>query len=44
MFTMLLFIAIGILIGWNLPQPTWAKEIQDKVVNGVRGIAGKADR
>lgn len=44
MFTIVLFTAIGILIGWNLPQPAWAKEIQDKVVNGVRGIAGKADR
>lgn len=44
MLTMLFFIAVGIVIGWNLPQPTWAKELQDKAVNAVRGIAGKTDR
>ena len=44
MITMLLFIAIGIVIGWNLPQPPWAKEIQDKIVNSVRSITGKTNR
>ena len=44
MLTMLFFVAVGILIGWNLPQPAWAKETQDKIANAIRGIAGKADR
>ena len=44
MITLLLFIAIGIVIGWNLPQPPWAKEIQDKIVNSVRSITGKTNR
>jgi hypothetical protein len=43
MFTMLLFIGIGIVIGWNLPQPVWAKDIQDKAVQAIRGIASKAN-
>lgn len=41
MFTMLLFVAIGIVIGWNLPQPPWAKEWQQKAVNRVRSLTNK---
>ena len=31
--TTLLTLLIGMFIGWNLPQPAWAKAIQDKVVS-----------
>lgn len=24
---------IGLFIGWNLPQPQWAKNIQDKITD-----------
>jgi hypothetical protein len=41
MFASLLLIAIGIVIGWNLPQPPWAKDIQDKVVRSIRGLTDK---
>ena len=41
MFGMLLFIAIGIVIGWNLPQPPWAREWQQKAVDTVRSITNK---
>ena len=41
MFTMLLFVAIGIVIGWNLPQPPWAKEWQQKAVNTGRSLTNK---
>jgi hypothetical protein len=41
MMCVLIFTAVGILIGWNLPQPVWAKQAQDKAVEAVRGIAGK---
>ncbi len=27
---MLIFLLIGMFIGWNMPQPAWAKTIQDK--------------
>jgi len=33
----LLVLVIGIFIGWNLPQPAWARAIQDKVVAIIRG-------
>jgi hypothetical protein len=42
MFVALFFIAVGIVIGWNLPQPPWAAEAQDKAVKFVRSIADKA--
>ncbi len=27
----LITLLIGMFIGWNLPQPDWARAIQDKV-------------
>lgn len=32
---------VGMFIGWNLPQPPWAKELQDKVVGAVKAVLGK---
>ena len=32
MFEALLFIIVGAFIGWNLPQPEYAKKIQEFVV------------
>jgi hypothetical protein len=34
-----IYILIGAFIGWNLPQPAWAKNIQDKVI-GMLGRRG----
>lgn len=28
-------------IDWNLPQPFWAREFQDKVVTTIRLLGGK---
>ena len=36
MFAVLFGIAIGLLVGWNLPQPKWAKGLQDKVTGAVK--------
>ncbi len=41
MISALLILAIGIIIGWNWPQPAWAREIQDKVVDWVRSLTSK---
>jgi hypothetical protein len=30
--SILLAFVIGLFVGWNLPQPAWAKALQDKVV------------
>jgi hypothetical protein len=42
MLEILFFVAVGIFIGWNLPQPPWALELQDKAVQFVRGLTGKS--
>ena len=41
MFTAIIFIIIGIVIGWNVAQPPWAKDLQDKAVTAVRGLISK---
>jgi hypothetical protein len=35
MYTLIILL-IGVFIGWNIPQPQWAKEIQQKVVGAFR--------
>ena len=37
MWSTLFWICVGILIGWNLPQPAWAKSLQTKVVSMIKG-------
>ena len=34
----LIVLAIGIFIGWNLPQPPWAKAVQNRLVELVRTL------
>ena len=34
----LFWIVVGIVIGWNLPQPSWAREAQDKAVAFIRNL------
>ncbi len=31
MLDIIFWIAIGAFVGWNLPQPFWAKMLQDRV-------------
>jgi hypothetical protein len=37
MWSILFWVTVGIVIGWNLPQPDWAKTLQDKVVAALKG-------
>lgn len=32
----LFWVLIGAFVGWNFPQPWWAKYIQEKIVTMVR--------
>jgi len=36
----LLILVIGIFIVWKLPQPAWARAIQDKLAVMIRGVTG----
>jgi hypothetical protein len=38
MLDALFWIAVGAFIGWNMPQPAWAKFVTDKIVGFVKGI------
>jgi hypothetical protein len=40
--SILFWILVGLVIGWNLPQPAWAKQLQDRVVASVRELMGKS--
>jgi hypothetical protein len=31
MLETLLWLALGAFIGWNFPQPSWAKTVQEKI-------------
>lgn len=33
MLEVIFWIVVGVFIGWNLPQPTWAADAQKKVVD-----------
>lgn len=43
MLLMLFFIAVGIIIGWNWTQPSWAAQWQQKVVGSFRSFTGKGE-
>ena len=32
----LLWLVVGLFIGWNLPQPQFAKDLQEKVLNSFK--------
>jgi len=37
----ILLILIGAFVGWNLPQPVWAKWIQKKAIGVLKRIKAK---
>ena len=41
MLQILFFVAVGIVIGWNLPQPAWARDLQAKAVRAIRDLMNK---
>ena len=38
---LILFLIVGIIIGWNWTQPAWARKWQQKVVDGFRSVTSK---
>jgi hypothetical protein len=37
----LFWIAVGIVIGWNVPRPDWAKQAQDEAMKFFGQVTGK---
>jgi len=40
----LFILAIGIVIGWNVPQPPWAKDLSGRAVRLVKIVLDKIGR
>jgi hypothetical protein len=40
----LIILVVGIFIGWNLPQPPWARDLQTRVVGSVKELLDKSGR
>jgi hypothetical protein len=36
MIEAVIYIVIGTFIGWNLPQPEWAKNAQTKILEWIK--------
>lgn len=36
MIEAIIYILIGAFIGWNLQQPSWAKNIQAKIISYIK--------
>jgi hypothetical protein len=36
MFEILLWLAVGVFVGWNFPQPEFAKNIQSKLTGLIK--------
>jgi len=43
MFKFLFVLLIGMFIGWNFPQPDYAKRLQDLVVDKWKEVTGQTD-
>ena len=37
----LFWITIGMFIGWNLPQPAWARQLQQQIVATVKSLGNR---
>jgi hypothetical protein len=42
MLSSLFWVLVGVFIGWNTPQPAWAKRLQDRVMGLVQEVLGKS--
>jgi len=40
MFEVIAYIALGAFLGWNFPQPQYAKNIQAKIISLFKNTAG----
>jgi hypothetical protein len=36
MLDIIFWLAVGAFVGWNFPQPFWARAIQEKIVSMIK--------
>lgn len=39
----IVWLVLGMFIGWHFPQPLWAKVLQEKVLEVVKGVVSKKE-
>jgi hypothetical protein len=44
MLAVLIALAIGIVIGWNWPQPPWARDIQARIVQTFQSLTNQGPK
>lgn len=37
MWSIIFWVSVGVVIGWNMPQPGWAKSLQERVMAALNG-------
>lgn len=37
----IIWIVVGIFVGWAIPQPAWVKSLQDMVITKVKSLFGR---
>ena len=40
----LFWVCVGIVIGWNLPQPPWARSLQEQLLAKLKGLDSRGGR
>jgi hypothetical protein len=41
MLGIVFWVAVGVVIGWNLPQPPWARDLQQRAVRTFNELTGR---
>ena len=41
MLVTLLTLLVGLVVGWHVPQPSWAKKAEDQVVETAKKVVKK---
>jgi hypothetical protein len=41
MISILIWVVVGVVIGWHIPQPAWVKKAEDSAVDAVKNKLGK---
>lgn len=36
MLELVLGLIVGVVIGWHIPQPAWARQVEEKIVEEVK--------
>jgi hypothetical protein len=44
MISSLFWVTVGVFFGWNVQQPDWARQLQERVMKTVNELLGRSSR